>query len=96
MRRALQVSYRALVRPLWRPLIGLASADYVVRSGVSGELFGVPYDVGVFAPASASKIVPGNGRILTNRDGYTQDAFRGRPALSGRLGRRVDWRAWGS
>ncbi len=96
LRGVAQVSYRALVRPLWRPLIGLARSDYVARSGVKGELLGTPYDVAVFAPASESKIVPGNGRILRNRDGYTQDAFNVDLALEGSLGRRVDWRAWGS
>jgi hypothetical protein len=68
----------------------------VVRSGVTGDLFGAPYNVAVFAPASESKIVPGNGRGLRNRDGYTQDAFNVDLALEGSLGRRVDWRAWGS
>ena len=96
LRAVARVSYRALVRPLWRPLIGLTRSDYVVRSGVKGELFGAPYDVAVFAPASESKIVPGNGRVLRNRNGYTQDAFNVDLALEGSLGRRVDWRAWGS
>ena len=96
LRAVAQVSYRALVRPLWRPLIGLSRSDYVVRSGVTGDLFGTPYSVAVFAPASESKIVPGNGRVLGNREGYTQDAFNVDLALGGSLGRRVDWRAWGS
>lgn len=96
LRAVARVSYRALVRPLWRPLIGLTRSDYVVRSGVTGDLFGTPYSVAVFAPASESKIVPGNGRVLGNRDGYTQDAFNVDLAFEGRLGRRVEWRAWGS
>ncbi|PYQ20997.1 MAG: hypothetical protein DMF79_09140 [Acidobacteria bacterium] len=91
-----QASYRRQVRALWRPLIGLSGSDYVVRGGVSGQLFGTPYNVGYFAPASTSRIVPGNGRILTNREGYAQDALNLDVTLRGRVGSRVDWQAWGS
>ena len=96
LRAGVQVSYRALRRPLWRPLVGLTRADYVARAGVSGTLFDTPYDVAVFAPASESKIVPGNGRLLANRRGYVQDALNADLTLAGRVGRHVDWRAWGS
>ncbi len=91
-----QASYRRQVRTLWRPLIGLSSSDYVVRGGVSGQLFGAPYNVGYYAPASTSRIVPGSGRILANREGYDQEALNLDLTLSGRAGPRVEWRVWGS
>lgn len=96
LRAGLQASYRRLVRSLWRPLLGLTSADYVARGGVRGELFGAPYSVTFFAPASTSRIVPGNGRILANREGYAQDAVNVDLTLRGRVGRHLDWHAWGS
>ena len=77
-------------------MIGLSGSDYVVRGGVSGQLFGTPYNVGYFAPASTSRIVPGNGRILTNREGYGREALNLDLTLRGRAGPRVEWQAWGS
>ena len=64
---ALRVGWRRNVRALWRPLRGLTIADYAVRGAVTGDLFGRHFQVGYYAPASASRIVPGNGRLLTNR-----------------------------
>ena len=87
------VSWRRLVRPLWRPLRNLSLGDYVIRGAVTGEIHGEPYSVGYFAPASASLIVPGNGRILANREGYHQDAVTAEASAGGRWGRlRLD--AW--
>src|SRR5262249_3830244 len=91
----LDASYRRLSHPLWRPLRNLTLADYAIRGSVTGELFGESYDVGYFAPASTSKIVPGNGRVLANRDGYAQDAFTLTLALRGRWGP-VGGEAWGA
>jgi hypothetical protein len=96
LRLAVQASYRHEERVLWRPLIGLSSSDYVVRGGVRGQLFGTPYDVGYYAPASTSRIVPGNGRILTNREGYGREALNLDLTLRGRAGPRIEWQAWGS
>jgi hypothetical protein len=87
------VSWRRLVRPLWRPLRNLTLGDYVIRGAVSGEIRGEPYTVGYFAPASASLIVPGNGRVLANRDGYHQDAVTAEAAATGRW-RRLRVEAW--
>jgi hypothetical protein len=91
-----QGSWRRLLHPLWRPLIGLSLADYVIRGGVRGELFGRPYDVGYYAPASLSRLAPGNGRVLSNREGYRQETFAAEVAAGGRLGRRLRWEAFAS
>jgi hypothetical protein len=40
--------------------------------------------------------VPGNGRILTNRPGYRQDAFTAEATAEGRAFGRVRWRAFAS
>ena len=91
----LEGGFRRQTRALWRPLRGLTRADYVARGAVTGELFGRPYATVYFAPASTSQIVPGNGRILTNREGYAEDTWTIDLAARGRLGRWLDWRAWG-
>jgi hypothetical protein len=87
-------SWRRQVGTLWRPLRGLALADYVARGAVRGELFGDDYAVTYFAPASVSRIVPGNGRLLTNREGYRQDAFTFTLDVEGTLGGRTRYQAW--
>jgi hypothetical protein len=92
----LDVSWRRLTRALWRPLRGLQESDYAIKGSVTGQLFGEDYDVGYFAPVSTSKIVPGNGRILGNREGYAQDAFTLSLAARGRFAGRLDWGAWGA
>ena len=83
------VSWRRLVRPLWRPLRNLTLGDYVIRGAVEGEIHGEPYRVGYYAPASASLIVPGNGRVLANREGYRQDAITAEAVAAGRWARRA-------
>ena len=88
-----QVSWRRLVHPLWRPLRGLAFSDYVIRGAVQGELFGQPYEVGYYAPASLSRLAPGNGRLLANREGYHQDTWTAEAAVGGRVGGRLHWEA---
>ena len=95
-RATLRVGWRRNVRALWRPLRELTLADYAVRGAVTGDLFGRHFQVGYFAPASASRIVPGNGRLLTNRNGYRQDAFTAEAAAGGRAFGRVRWRAFAS
>jgi hypothetical protein len=92
----LRFSFRRLTRALWRPLRGLELADYAATGSVRGELFGTPYDVTYFAPASTSLIVPGNGRVLTNREGYAQDAVTVELRAGGRIGAGVRWRGWGA
>jgi hypothetical protein len=91
LRGTLQLTYRRLVDPLWRPLRGLTRSDYAIRGRVRGTVFGEPYDVGYYAPASLSRLVPGNGRLLANREGYRQDVWGLDATLSGRLGARLDW-----
>ncbi len=86
--------FRRQVHALWRPLRGLTRADYTATGAVAGELFGRPYATVYYAPASPSKIVPGNGRILTNRDGYAEESVFLDLAARGRAGRRLDWRVW--
>ena len=93
LRGTLQLGYRRLVHPLWRPLRGLTLSDYAIRGSVRGTLRGDPYDVGYYAPASLSRVVPGNGRVLANRDGYRQDVWFVDASLSGRLGSRASWQA---
>ena len=90
-----RVSWRRLLEPSWRPLAGLTLTDYVARGRVQGELFGEPYDVVFFAPASTSRIVPGNGRVLANRRSYFQDAWTFESTVLGRLGG-LEWSAWGT
>jgi hypothetical protein len=93
VRSSLSAFYRRHDRLLWRPLQGLTRSDYAIRGAVRGTLFGEDYSVGYYAPASASKIAPGNGRILTNREGYHQDVLGLELQLSGRR-RDRRWRAW--
>src|SRR5262249_5071908 len=78
-----QVTWRRLVDPLWRPLRGLSFADYVARGAVRGTLFGRDYDVAYYAPASLSRVVPGNGRVLSNRRGYRQDVLSAEVSADG-------------
>jgi hypothetical protein len=95
---------RAVVRTSWRrhqdqryaPLRNLTLADYVVRGAVQGTLFGEEYGVSFFAPASESRIVPGNGRLLTNREGYRQESGTVEATFAGRAGARIRWSAWGA
>src|SRR6266581_1348133 len=95
-RARLRLGWRRNVRALWRPLRGLTLADYAIRGAVSGDLFGQPFQVGYYAPASESRIVPGNGRLLTSRGGYRQDTFTGEVSAEGRAFGRVRWRAFAS
>jgi hypothetical protein len=86
-----QVSWRRLLHPLWRPLRGLTLSDYVIRGAVTGTLFGEPFNVGYYAPASLSRVVPGNGRVLDNHEGYRQDAWTAELAAEGRLWSHLRW-----
>jgi hypothetical protein len=85
--------YRRNGLPLWRPVRGLRRSDYSIRGAVRGTLFEDDYSVGYYAPASASKIPPGNGRVLTNRRGYHQDVVGAELRLRGQL-RAVRWETW--
>jgi hypothetical protein len=85
--------WRRVRLPAWRPLRGLSSADYVARGAVTGELHGEPYSVVYYAPGSLSLILPGQGRVLANREGYHQDAVALDLVGLGRAGP-VAWRAW--
>ncbi len=93
---SLRGSWRRLLHPRYSPLRNLTLADYAIRGAATGELFDQPYNVGYYGPASESKIVPGNGRLLTNREGYRQEAFSVELISQGRLGQRFTWTAWGS
>jgi hypothetical protein len=95
-RASVRVGWRRNVDALWRPLRGLSRADYAVRGAVTGDLFGRRFQVGYFAPASQSRIVPGNGRLLTNHAGYRQDTFTAAALAEGRAFGRVRWRAFAS
>jgi hypothetical protein len=95
-RARVRVGWRRNVRVLWRPLRGLTMADYAVTGAVAGDLFGHHFQVNYFAPASQSRIVPGDGRVLTNRAGYRRDAFTAEAAAEGRAFGRVRWRAFAS
>jgi hypothetical protein len=94
VRATLAGSWRRHGRLRWTPLRNLATADYSIRGAVAGTLFGDEYSVGFYAPASESKIVPGNGRLLANRDGYRQESGTVELTLHGQPGRRVAWTAW--
>ena len=89
-----RVTWRRLTRALWRPLRNLTPADYAARGTVRGTLFEDDYAVVYFAPVSTSEIVPGNGRVLANREGYAQEAFVAEAQGEGRLGEAASWRAW--
>ena len=67
----LRGSWRRLLHPRWTPLRNLTLADYAIRGAATGQLFDQTYSVGYYSPASESKIVPGNGRLLA-REGYRQ------------------------
>jgi len=95
LRLRLEGAFRREVRTLWRPLIGLTRADYAARGVVSGSLFDQTYGVVYFAPVSTSQIVSGNGRLLTNRDGYAEETLTVDLSAEGRIGKRLDWRLWG-
>jgi CubicO group peptidase (beta-lactamase class C family) len=92
-RTALSASWARTVHPLWRPLRNLTVADYTIRGAVTGTLFGEPYSVGYYAPATESRIVPGHGRVLSNREGYRQDALTVELTTGGRTGP-LAWNAW--
>lgn len=95
-RTGLHVAWRRNVRGLWRPLRGLTLADYAIRGAVEGDLFGRHFQVGYYAPASESRIVPGNGRVLANREGYRQDTFTAAATAEGRAFSRLRWRVFAS
>jgi hypothetical protein len=95
LRAAVHASWSRTTRPLWRPLRNLSTADYVIRGAVTGRLFGDDYSVGYYAPATESRIVPGNGRALANREGYRQDAVAVELTVAGRAGP-VTWSAGGA
>ncbi|HET9316172.1 MAG TPA: hypothetical protein VFQ51_11330 [Vicinamibacteria bacterium] len=96
VRAVLRASWRRHTQPRYAPLRNLTTADYVIRGAVEGTLFGEPYSVGYFAPASESRIVPGIGRLLTNREGYRQESGTVEAAFAGRAGAHVRWAAWGA
>lgn len=93
LQAALHLTWRRLTGPLWRPLRALTVSDYVIRGGVRGLLFGETYDIGYYAPASLSRLVPGNGRLLANRQGYRQEVWSADASVAGRFSRHVEWRA---
>lgn len=81
---SVRATWRRLTNPLWRPLQGLTFDDYTLGAGVSGTLFGEPYDVGAYAPSRP--VDPATGRVLANRRGYAQDYVALDLALSKRVG----------
>jgi len=81
---------------VWQPLRGLTRADYGAVTTVSGTLFGQPYSETAWAALRASAIVPGNGRLLTNRDGYREDYSGVEADVASRVGRDGRWRVWGA
>jgi hypothetical protein len=95
LRLGIHTSWSRTLRPLWRPLRNLTVADYVIRGALTGRLLGDEYSVGFYAPATESRIVPGNGRVLANRDGYRQDAVTVELTAGGEAGP-LRWRAWGA
>jgi hypothetical protein len=96
VRAVVRASWRRHRHPRYTPLANLTLADYEIRGAVQGTLFGEAYSVGFYAPASESRIVPGNGRLLTNREGYRQESGTVEATLSGRAGARIRWSAWGA
>jgi hypothetical protein len=91
-----ETSYRRLTSALWTPLLGVTSTDYVATGAVEGELLGTDYSRVFFAPANTSRLAPGYGRELRNRDGYLQESVTVTLDARGRALGRLDWRAWGA
>jgi hypothetical protein len=91
-----QITFRRTGDVLWRPLRNLTRADYAVSGGAIGALFGQDYNVAAFAPVTTTAIVPGNGRVLTNRPDYRQDALTLEAEARGPLGARGRFRLWGA
>jgi hypothetical protein len=92
----LGLTLRRSLASLWRPLLDLQRSDYAITGAVRGSLFGENYAVGYYAPASQTRIVSGDGRLLTNREGYRQDSLTLEATARGRVGRRLEWEAWGA
>lgn len=93
VRTSIHASWRRVTGVAWRPLRNLTIGDYTIRGAVTGDVFGEPYSVGYYAPASTSRIVPGNGRMLDNRDGYHQDVVEATVSASA-AARRLRWSVW--
>ncbi len=91
---ALDAAWRRTSDLRWAPLRNLTLADYTIRGAVQGELFGDPYSVGYYAPASESRIVNGNGRVLENRPRYRQEAVTVTLTAAAPGGERMQARAW--
>jgi hypothetical protein len=94
LRLSLDAAWRRTDGLRWTPLRDLTLADYAIRGAVQGVLFGDAYSVGYFAPASESRIVSGNGRLLDNRPRYRQESVTVALSLDGDFGRRVRARLW--
>jgi hypothetical protein len=89
-------TWRRRTGAVWLPLRNLSRSDYVAIATVDGVLFGSPYVATAWTPATASAIVPGNGRQLTNRDGYREDTFVAELDAELRFARDGRLRAWGA
>jgi hypothetical protein len=65
-------TYRRLSRFDATNRIGFTDADYAPGPNVTGTVDGQTVSRPTFIPNQAKALATGNGRILTNRDGYTQ------------------------
>ncbi len=93
-RASVGATWRARSRIAWQPLRGLQRSDYAAVSLVEGSLFGEPYAATAWAPLTTSAIVPGNGRMLDNRDGYREEALCVEADLEARVGASGRARVW--
>jgi len=69
---SLSYTWRRLSRFDATPRLGFTDADYAPGPNVTTTLDGQTVTRPTFIPNAAKALASGNGRVLTNRDGYTQ------------------------
>lgn len=87
--------YGYISNTIWGPYIGLTMADFVqYRTAGTATQSGISSDTPVFRLAPGKSLPPGNGQILTNRDGYHQRYWNWDLTATKRLADRWMFRAF--